>query len=143
MKKEIKESADNKKGFFSPEKSKELKNIWDSSFNEGEGIGINSEDAKELETIKIILAAIMDKNNLESLSSLTSGQVDDINDAMIMYHVFQDPLILIYAEHRLKLNRSLTKDHKNLLSIFSEIAGRTSTFLEENIGKGILGNRFK
>lgn len=143
MEKTDKKLAQKESKFFTPEKAKELEKSWDNAFGDKEGLGVGNDEAKDLETIKLILAAIMDSGNLESLSSLTKGQIDDINDAVIMFEVFQDPLILVFIEHRLKLNRSLTSDHKNLLSIFSEIAGKTTGFLENGLNSSVLGNRFK
>lgn len=126
---------------FSPQQSNEMRNFWNNAFN-GDNKKESDNDIKDLETIKLILSSIMDDRNLESLSSLTKGQIDDINDAFILFEIFEDPLILNFIMHRLQLNRSLTTEPKNLLSIFSDIAGKATGFIDDSLNGSILGKRF-
>lgn len=120
----------------------QLAEIVNSSLGKDSGITNNTNDAEKLETIKIILASILMEKHLESLTNLNDSQIDDINDAFYLYEYFDNPIILNFIEHRLKLSRSIIQNQpKNLLTILSELAGKTGLEFNGLSGenKGVLG----
>lgn len=123
---------------FSESQITQLSELVSSTFNDTSNISSN--DAEKLESIKIILASILNDSNLESLTNLTEEEISDINDAFYLYHYYQNPLIMIFIEHRLKLARSVIYEKpKNLLSIFSDIANKSNGYNENGENRSILG----
>lgn len=128
------------KNNFSESQIEQLSKIVNESLGSESGISESNNDAKDLETIKIILASILNERHLESLTNLEEEERDDITDAFMLFEYFDNPIILKFIEHRLKLSRSVNKENpKNLLNILSELAGHTGINGMMNEDKTILG----
>jgi len=117
-----------------------LKQIIADSFQNVSSLG---DTAKDLETAKIILSIILDKNNIASTTNLDVEQIEDIANAEMVNVVMKNPLIDAYINSFRVHRRSLTDKPNNLLQILSDIVGK-GHLMDEN--RGILdtiGNRFK
>jgi len=124
-----------------------LQQISSSDMKNPSNAPISPDDMKDIETIKWILSAILDKelSSLESLTNLEPEELDDLNDAFYLNELFDNPRIDIFITHRLLLSRSKTKNDNvnNLLNILAEISGKSLKQLSQFDDKGIFGNRFK
>lgn len=127
---------------FSDEQQQQINSILASSLNHS---SIPTNNLKDIENFKIVVASLLNDENLESLTCLEIGELNDINDAILLNTFYQNDKILFYIEHRLKLLRSVTKDGNNLINVFKEmIKGNSFQSGDETGGiSNILGNRFK
>ena len=129
---------------FSEEQFNTLQNIVKGAYGDTGGSGISNDDAKNLETVKIILAYIGNDEYLSSLTNLSDDELEDINDAMFLNIYFDNPRITQFIYDRLKLSRSRTGTgvFNNLLHILSEISGKSINTLGLDSGlNNILGKR--
>lgn len=126
---------------FSDEAINQLNDTWEKMTSGGESNDFNSDDAKEIEVIKIIFASLMNKKNLKSLSSLTIGQRDDILDGLMLYTALGDANILLFIENLLELNRSIVSKQgdKNFLEVITDIANKSQNYIDNDSNGGILG----
>lgn len=128
---------------FSKSQQEQLSELFNTVFN-SDSSNVSSNEAKDLDTIKIILASVLNNQHLESLTNLSEEQIDDLNDAFYLYEYYDNPIILNFIEHRLKLQRSVIKDKpKNLLEILSEIAGKGNYGIENMNEKNTILGRFR
>jgi len=116
-----------------------------NTLNNSSNTGFSSDELKDVESLKLILGAILNDATLESLTNLEPEELDDINDAFYLNEYFDNPRIDIFIIHRLKLSRSKVNADKinNLLNIFAEISGKGLRNITDINTKGIFGNRFK
>ena len=117
-----------------------LKQIISDSFKNVSSLG---DTAKDLETAKIILSIILDKNNIASTTNLDTEQIEDIANAEMANCVMKNPLIDAYITSFRIHRRSLTDKPNNLLQILSDIVGKGHLMNENNGLLDTIGNRFK
>jgi hypothetical protein len=117
-----------------------LKQIIDDSFQTEHGLG---DTAKDLETAKIILSILLDKNNIASTTNLSSEHIEDISDAEMLDEIFDNPLLQTKIDSFRTHRRSLTDKPNNLLQILSDIVGRSTTMENKSGILETMGKRFK
>ena len=98
------------------------------------------EQYKELQIAHLTLKAMMDFKNLQSLTSISSDEAEDISNARYLNLIFNDPLIESFCDNYLELSRSVTTqaDRKNFVSVIADMVGRS--FVQPPANQGLMAS---
>jgi len=113
------EIVDNTSGFTLPQQ-KFVNDLFNGFF--GKQNGLSHDDAKTLDTVKIVLASIYDTDRIKSLTNLTIADFEDLNE-LIYYNIYADNYVVDkFIKDRLELLRSIIgEDRHNVLQILTDI----------------------
>jgi len=146
MVKKIDKPVDEKE--ISPKTKEFLANLFNpdngilSKPNNISATGMNNDDVKQLEAIKLILGMIGNRDFIKSATNLPEDELDDINDAIMVNEYADCPELKNWIDNRLELARSRIANntaYSNVLKLLSDISGKTSVFNDMSQENTILG----
>lgn len=135
MKKEDKEKEKIKE-----ELKEEVKSFFQNSLFDESNLG-EDKNIKDIETQKIILNEIFTLENLKSTTQLNDDEIEDIENAYMLNHIFRNPLINDVCISHLQLKRSLTKEPKSLIESLFRWSENINVDSSINPIKRILGQK--